>query len=156
MKLWTLFFLTLMLSSCQDFDFKKQSAEEIMQEELKSINWEEVDFYPTFQNCGLVTSKEESKVCFETQIKQAVSNRLSQQQILTSKSAQDTVILELFITEEGEALLKTISISDELSAQNPDLDDWLKEAISELPDLYPAQKRSVPVPLRSELPIILK
>ncbi|SDG64040.1 hypothetical protein [Psychroflexus sediminis] len=127
-----------------------------MQEELKSINWEEVDFYPTFQNCGVVTSKEESKACFETQIKKAVSNRLKQQQIITSTSAQDTVILELFITEKGEARLETISISDEISSRNPDLGNWLKEAISQLPEVYPAQKRSVPVPLRTELPIILK
>lgn len=156
MKLWTPFFLILILCSCKDFDLKKQSANEILQEEIKSINWEEVDFYPTFENCGVITSKQESKTCFETEIKKAIRHRLSQQQIITSKTTQDTVVLELFISADGEAKLKTIRISEDISSQNPELDNWLKEAISKLPEVYPAQKRSVPVPLRTEVPIILR
>ncbi|MBZ9787872.1 hypothetical protein LB456_10435 [Psychroflexus sp. CAK57W] len=156
MKLWTPLFLILILSSCKDFNLKKQSAEEILQEEMKAINWKEVDFYPTFQDCGVVTSKQESKVCFETQIKKAVSNRLSQQQITTSEASLDTLVLELYITEEGEARVENLRISDKISSQNPKLEGWLKEAISNLPDLYPAQKRSVPVALRTELPILLE
>lgn len=156
MKLWTSLFLVLILFSCKDFDLKKQSADEILQEEMKTINWSEVDFYPTFENCGVVTSKPESKTCFETEIKKAIRNRLSQQQIITSKTTQDTVILELYISAEGEAMLKTIKISDDISSQNPELDTWLREAIAQLPEVYPAQKRSVPVPISTELPIILK
>ena len=156
MKLLTLLFLILTLYSCKEFDLKKQSADEILQEELKSINWKEVDFYPTLQDCGVVTSKQASKTCFETEIKKAIRNRLSQHQIITSNTAQDTLILELFISTQGEAQLKAIQISDKITSQNSELKAWLKEAVSNLPEFYPAQKRSVPVSLRTELPIILK
>lgn len=156
MKSWISFLLILILCSCKDFDLKKQSADEMLQQELNSINWKEVDFYPTFQNCGVVTSKQESKACFETEIKKAISNRLSQQQIMTSNTAQDTLILELFISEEGNISIKNIKIPSNISSQNPELKNWLKESISDLPEIYPAQKRSVPVSLRTELPIVLK
>ena len=156
MKLWTSLFLILTLSSCKDFDFKKQSAEQIMEEELKSINWEEVDFYPTFQNCSTITSKAESKICFETEIKNKIGNHLEDKQLITSNSKQDTVVLELHISAEGKTNIKHLKISDHIASQNPELENWLKEAISKLSEIYPAQKRSVPVPLHTELPIILK
>ncbi|MFO7745489.1 MAG: hypothetical protein R6V36_08900 [Psychroflexus sp.] len=156
MKLWTPIFLVLILCSCKDLNLKKQSADEILQEELKSINWKEVDFYPTFDNCGVITSKEQSKTCFETEIKKAVRDQLSQRQIITTNSVQDTVVLELYISTEGETRIKNIKISSEISSQNPELKNWLNAAISGLPEVYPAQKRSVPVPLHTQLPIILK
>ena len=156
MKLWTPIFLVLILCSCKDLNLKKQSADEILQEELKSINWKEVDFYPTFDNCGVITSKEQSKTCFETEIKKAVRDQLSQRQIITTNSVQDTVVLELYISTEGETRIKNIKISSEISSQNPELKNWLNDAISGLPEVYPAQKRSVPIPLHTQLPIILK
>jgi hypothetical protein len=156
MKLWNPLFLILILCSCQEFDLKKHSADQILEEELKTINWQEVDFYPTFQNCGVITSKEESRTCFETEIRKAIGDRLNQQRVLTSNTAQDTILLELFISAEGEASIKDLSISEQVSNQNPNLEKWLKEAISQLPEVYPAQKRSVPVPLSTKLPIILK
>ncbi|MBZ9651404.1 hypothetical protein [Psychroflexus montanilacus] len=156
MKLWTSLFLILLLCSCKDFDLKKQSAEQIMEEEMKSINWKEVDFYPTFQNCGSVTSKSKSKTCFETEIKNNIGNHLSQYQLKTSNSIRDTVVLKLHISAEGDTKIKDLKISDHIASQNPELETWLKEAISQLPEVYPAQKRSVPVPLHTELPIILK
>ncbi|MFD0932621.1 hypothetical protein ACFQ0R_08455 [Psychroflexus salinarum] len=156
MKFWTPIFLVLILCSCNDLNLKKQSADEILQEELKSINWKEVDFYPTFDNCGVITSKEQSKTCFETEIKKAVRDQLSQRQIITTNSVQDTVVLELYISTEGETRIKNIKISSEISSQNPELKNWLNDAISGLPEVYPAQKRSVPIPLHTQLPIILK
>lgn len=156
MKYWFPFLLILLLSSCNEFNLQKHSAEEILHEELKSINWKEVDFYPTFNGCGAITSKEESKTCFETEIKKAINNRLSQHQIVTSSTSQDTLILELFISIDGKTELKSITIPDSISSQNPKLKSWLYTAISDLPEFYPAQKRSVPVSLKTELPIILK
>lgn len=156
MNRWFIFLLAATLISCKDFNLKKHSADEILQKELKSINWSEVDFYPTFEDCGVVTSKLESKTCFEAQIRETVRHRLSQQQIITTKKSPDTVILKLSITKEGEAQIKNIKVSEEISSQNPQLTDWLQDAISKLPEVYPAQKRGVPVPLDTQLPIILK
>jgi hypothetical protein len=156
MKRGVTFLLIILLSSCNEFNLQKQSAEEILQEELKSINWKEVDFYPTFKGCGVITSKEESKNCFETEIKEAINHRLSQHQIITTNTAQDTIILELFISTAGKTELQSITMPDTISAQNPKLKNWLHAVVSDLPEFYPAQKRSVPVALKTKLPIILK
>ncbi|MBZ9777371.1 hypothetical protein LB452_00415 [Psychroflexus sp. CAK8W] len=156
MKFCFWFLSLLLLLSCKDFDLKKQSADQILEKEMKSINWNEVDFYPTFQNCGTITSKAESKTCFETKIKNTISDYLASHQISTTSSTQDTLIVNIFITVEGDLNIEEIRIPDKINSQNPHLREILKKAISKLPEVYPAQKRSVPVSLRTELPIILK
>jgi hypothetical protein len=156
MKYWFLYLMISCFISCKDFNFEKESAEEILKQELKSINWQEVDFYPTFQTCETVTSKQESKTCFETEVKASVYNRLSQEEIITFNQEQDTVILELSISKKGEATMDVLKIPEGISSNNPQLNLWLKEAIDNLPELYPAQKRGVPVALRTQLPILLE
>jgi hypothetical protein len=156
MKSWFWFLSILLLVSCKDFDLKKQSADQILEKEMKSINWNEVDFYPTFQNCGTITSKAESKICFKTKIKKTISDYLASHQISTTSSTQDTLVIKFFITAEGALNIEEIRIPDKIDSQNPQLREVLKKAISELPEMYPAQKRSVPVSLHTQLPIILK
>jgi hypothetical protein len=157
MNRWlTVFLFVITLTSCQEFDFKKQSAEEILEKELKSINWNEVDFYPTFDSCGSVTSKEESKTCFENKIKTSIENKLIKEKVITTNQSQDTIIIALHISEEGETQINGLKIPDQILERNPDLKDWLTEVINELPKIHPAQKRSVPVSLQTQLPIILK
>ena len=157
MNRWlTVFLVVLTLTSCQEFDLKKQSAEDILEEELKSIDWKEVDFYPTFDSCGSVTSKEESKSCFEKTIKTSIENKLLKEKVITSKHSQDTVMIALFISAKGETEIKDLQIPDQVLEKNPELQDWLTEVITALPKVYPAQKRSVPVDLQTQLPIILE
>lgn len=155
MKKWLCFIVVIGLISCKDLNLKKESADEILQEELKSINWKEVDLYPTFQTCETVTSKVESKVCFETEMKNAIHNYLSKKEIVTFNTTQDTLVLSLFISVNGEIKLKNIKLSQDIASENQELDTWLNEAIEKLPEIYPAQKRSVPISLNAELPIVL-
>jgi len=156
MNRWLTLFLILSLLSCKDFNFEKQSADEILEQELNSINWAEVDFYPTFQTCGIVTSKAESKTCFEDEIKNSISLRLSQEEISTSNKEQDTILVDLFINAEGKTSVQQVVIPSQVTLKNPQINSWLEEAIFQLPEIYPAQKRGVPVALHTQIPIILQ
>ncbi|WP_019039685.1 hypothetical protein [Psychroflexus tropicus] len=147
---------TITLASCQDFDLKKQSANEILEQEIKSINWNEVDFYPTFTTCGIITSKQESKSCFENQIKKTIRDRLEKVELITSVQTKDTLIVKLFISSNGDTRIDGFKIQDELRDKNPEIKNWLREAISELPEIFPAQKRSIPVSLHAQIPILIK
>ena len=156
MNRWLILILILSLLSCKDFNFKKQSADEILEQEINSINWKEVDFYPTFQICGIVTSKAESKTCFEDEIKNKISSRLSQQKISSSNKERDTILVDLFINAKGKISIQQVVIPDQVILKNPQINSWLEEAIFQLPETYPAQKRSVPVALHIQIPIILQ
>ena len=51
--------------SCNYFDAKKVSADDILEEELQTFTWNEVDEYPSFEMCDSLSSKAEKKQCFE-------------------------------------------------------------------------------------------
>lgn len=155
MNRWFLFLLVVLLLSCKDFELKKQSADQILEEQLKSINWNEVDFYPRFNNCGTINSKDESKICFDSEIKKAISKHLEGQKIASSNTSNDTLLLKLFVTKEGVLSLEKLIIPEKIELENPKLRSLLNESIETLPKLSPAQKRSVPVPLHTQLPIII-
>ena len=57
--------LLLLCLGCQNFETKKISSDEIIQEELKEFNWQEVEVYPSFKECESFTETQEKKTCFE-------------------------------------------------------------------------------------------
>ena len=61
-----LLILSLFFCSCENFETKKISSETFVKDEIKSINWRDVDQYPIFKNCELVSNKEQQKSCFES------------------------------------------------------------------------------------------
>ena len=54
----------MLFNSCQYFDKQVPSEKELLQKELKSINWNEVDEYPSFVDCNKMDSKTERQQCF--------------------------------------------------------------------------------------------
>ena len=49
-----LLILSLFFYSCEYFETKKISSETFVKDEIKSINWKDVDQYPIFKNCELI------------------------------------------------------------------------------------------------------
>lgn len=52
-------------ASCQYFSTEKISSESIYEEELKSINWTDVDTFPAFPGCDDLIAQEAQKNCFK-------------------------------------------------------------------------------------------
>ena len=59
-----LLFLTLLFNSCQYFDKQVPSEKELLQKELKSINWKEVDEFPSVVDCDKIDNKTLRQQCF--------------------------------------------------------------------------------------------
>jgi len=156
MKPCVLLILVCFGLSCQKADFKKRSAEDILDSEMQQMNWDEVDFYPTFAYCEEVTSKVESLTCFKQTIKTSITESLTKRNLTRTNPKADTVSLHIYVDRSGNTRIKTIDISETTATKNPKLKQWLEESIQDLPQAYPAQKRSVPVSLEVKLPIILK
>jgi len=56
--------LTLSLYSCQYLNRQIPDQDELLQKELKSINWNQVDELPNFTSCDSVADKTQKKQCF--------------------------------------------------------------------------------------------
>lgn len=153
MRIFSVLVLILCLTSCDYFDKKKVSAEDILNEELKSFNWNEVDEFPSFTLCDSFSTKLERRQCFETTLTKSISDYLGASTFVVSQSVNDTVVMMFQISETGQLTVLDIHISDEIKAQIPELDSLLKQSVYDLPTIHPALKRGQQVKTEFKMPI---
>ena len=113
----------LILTSCNYFNVKKTSSEEILKDELQSFNWNEVDEFPTFSSCDSSTTKQQRKDCFETTLANHILNKLSQEKMIVSHDLNDTIVIEFKLSEKGRISILNIKIEDETIKELPKLEE---------------------------------
>ncbi len=146
----------LILTSCNYFNIKKTSSEEILKDELQSFNWNEVDEFPTFASCDSSSTKQERKDCFETILANHILNKLSQEKMIVSHDLNDTIIIEFKLSEKGKISILNMKIEDETMRNLPKLKEQIIVSIDSLPEIFPAIKRGQHVITQFKLPIIIK
>ena len=156
MKNLTIFILILCLSSCDYFDKKKVNSQDIVNEELQTFNWKDVDEYPSFQTCESSSSKQESKQCFEATLTSHITSQLAQEKIVVTKDINDTVIINFLISEKGELNVLSINNSDSIKSQIPEIDSFFRQSLNDLPEIQPAFKRGQHVKTEFKLPVVIK
>ncbi|NJX15867.1 hypothetical protein [Tamlana crocina] len=155
MKFFIVSILVLMLSSCENFKVKKTSSEAILKEELQTFNWNDVDEYPSFENCESSISKAEKKVCFQHTLTNHITGFLMNERIVVSQDIYDTVLLQMQVSKRG--MLKLIGAKiDSLTIQEiPELDSIIKNSLDSLPKIFPAIKRGQQVTTEFSLPLVI-
>ncbi|MDN3595487.1 hypothetical protein [Zunongwangia endophytica] len=148
--------LVLLVISC-NFETKKISSEEVLEQESRALNWKEVDEYPAFEDCQQETELAAAKRCFETKVAENLYAYLEKQQPVVSKSIDDTIFIYLEVTKTGKPEIDSISVIDStVTNQLPKIANWLRESIDSLPKIYPASKRGIPVSTAFKMPIVIK
>jgi len=131
-------------------------SEDLLNEELQTFNWNDVDIYPTFDSCDSITDKMESKACFQRILLNKVSSYLKEQNIVVSEDVNDTVKMHLEINKLGDLKVQEIHMATETRTHIPELDSLLRQSLEELPKIYPAIKRNQHVTTVFELPVIVR
>ena len=155
MKQLYVFILVFMLSSCVYFNVKKTSSEAILNEELETFNWNDVDAYPTFSSCDSMSTKQEKKQCFENHLTTRIFSFLESEGIVVSQDINDTIVLNFQVSETGVLLLSSSKIDSLTLQEIPNIKTLLSKSIDSLPKIYPAIKRGQQVKTAFELPVII-
>lgn len=155
MRLTAAFLLIILCVSCDIFG-GKPSKEELVNREMQSINWNEVDQYPLFEACDETADKTQQRRCFQTTFTNQVFETLQNNHIVVHKSLNDTVKVHMLISNTGTIKITGIEKTDVINKQIPQLDSIINESLKQLPKLYPAIKRDIPVSTKIKLPIVLK
>lgn len=151
-----IFFLILLsFTSCNYFDAKKIATEDILEEELKTFNWNEVDAYPVFTSCENSIEKEDRKHCFENTLSSYITNSLANETIIVTQDINDTILLEIQISESGILDLKSIKVDSITRLEIPNIETLLSNSLQTLPQIHPALKRNKPVKTEFKLPIVI-
>lgn len=152
-----MFFLGMIwMASCNYFNVKKTSSEAILNEELKTFNWNEVDEYPVFKSCDTSINKNQKEKCFETTLLEIMTLRLYQNEILVSQDIYDTIFVEFKVDDKGVLEITRTEIDSLIITEISEIESYLYESIDSLPVIYPALKRGQQVTTKFKLPLIIK
>lgn len=130
--------------------------EDLLEEELQTFNWNEVDTYPTFSNCDSMTSKEDNKICFQNTLINGVNEFLAEQNIIVTNDVFDTIRLHIVIDKQGVLEVESMKIHDETVQEIPHIDSLLRQSLKSVPKIFPAIKRGQQVTTTFELPVIVR
>tara|TARA_R110001583_G_scaffold38897_4_gene125361 strand:+ start:2334 stop:2810 length:477 start_codon:yes stop_codon:yes gene_type:complete len=155
MKQLYVFILVLMLTSCEYFNVKKTSSEAILNEELKTFNWDDVDEYPAFSICDSLNTKQEKKQCFESKLTNEIFNFLENEVIVVTQDINDTINLSFQVSEKGELSLLNFEVDSLTIREIPNIKTLIHQSLDSLPNIFPAIKRGQQVKTQFELPIII-
>src|SRR5690606_31092320 len=114
MKRVVVIFCCLFLVSCNWMTSKKEVKESLIRKELETINWNDVDRYPLFENCDETKSREQQKRCFENGFNQHFLKSLQQQPLIVHRNLNDTLKILLLIGKKGEVSILQIKKSKEI------------------------------------------
>ena len=151
-----LLIFSLFCTSCDGIITQKKSSEEFLEEELKTINWNDVDTYPLFKGCNENDSKELQKKCFETLIHNHISKYLNQEQLISTVPISDTLMISIQLTAKSEVTILDIEGDSLTFSTFPELKQLLYESLYSLPQAAPALKRGVPVKTQFKMPLVIK
>tara|TARA_B000000609_G_C23916868_1_gene211365 strand:+ start:54 stop:539 length:486 start_codon:yes stop_codon:yes gene_type:complete len=154
----TLIIIFCFLSISCEFDFqidKKITVDEFINEELKSLNWNDVDQYPVFENCLEINNVKNKNNCFVETITGSFRENLKTNNLVLNRTLIDTVRMFLKVNKIGKISIENMTISEQNNKYREVITKSFENTVSSLPKLYPAIKRGQAVDVRFNIPIII-
>ena len=150
MRYFLLICLLFSFTSCEYFSFEKNKNIEKIDVD---VDFTSVDVSPSFKVCDSLIEKEKKNTCFRTTLRQEISSSLAKQSIQVPQSVDETIEVAITIQSNKEVKLTSIKSSDSLMVILPSLKAILKKSVEELPAVYPAIQRGIPLTTVYKLPI---
>lgn len=151
-----LFILFILITSCQFFDNKIPDEEELLQEELKKINWNEVDHYPIVFSCDSILDKLQQKECFFQFLTETIQAKIGIDTIQILYPQLDTLSVKVTINTDASVYFEIQKPTDSVSYNIQTIDSILQSRLTNFPLVKPAIKQGVKVKSQFVLPIIIK
>ncbi len=156
MKQYYLFLVFLFFNSCQYFDKQIPSEKELLQKELKSINWKEVDEYPSVVDCEKIEDKKQRQQCFFEVLTLLIQEKLSVDTLSILYPELDTIEVKVTVFPNATIQFEPQFPKDSVAYDKIKIDSILKARLVDFPKINPAIKRGIPVKTQFILPVILK
>ena len=156
-KLIQLFFLLLIFNSCQYFEKQVPDEKALLEQELKKINWNEVDEFPSVLQCDTIKDAEIKRQCFFDYMVQTIQERIGIDTLRFEYPEIDTINVKITINPDSSLQFETQYPNDSIALENKTkIDSILTSRLSDFPKVEPAIKRGVKVKTQFVLPVIIK
>ena len=159
MQFKQIFFLILLFvssTSCDYFNKPIPSKEALLEKELKAIDWNKVDQYPSIVECDSIENLTQKQQCFFEYLTSVIQQKLSQDEITFNGIDMDTIIVKVIVYPDAAIEFQPQFPQDSVAYDTIKIDSLLKERLKDFPRINPAIKRGIPVKTQFVLPVILK
>lgn len=146
----------LILNSCQYFDRQVPSKEVLLEKELKTINWNEVDEFPSISDCEKIEDKTMQRSCFFEFLTQQIQSRLDIDTLSILYPQLDTIEVRVTVFPDSTLKFEPQFPKDTVAYDTIKIDSILHARLVDFPKVNPAIKRGIPVKSQFILPVILK
>jgi hypothetical protein len=149
--------LLLFFASCQYFEKQIPSEKELLEQELKKVDWNKVDEYPTVADCDSLTDANLRKQCFFEYLTSTIQQKLNVDTPLNKLYPEiDTIQVKVTVSPDASLQFEPQFPNDSVAYNSVKIDSILQARLVDLPKVHPAIKRGVPVKTQFILPVILK
>ena len=132
------------------------SEKELLQKELKAINWKEVDEYPSVVDCEKIEDRNQRQQCFFEILTQLIQEKLSVDTLSVLYPELDTIEVKVTVFPNATMRFEPQFPKDSVAYDTIKIDSILKARLVDFPKINPAVKRGIPVKTQFILPVILK
>lgn len=153
-KLWAILIICSFIS-CDLFKSKDKKTQELINQEMLGIDWNDVDNYPLFENCDEILTKTVQRDCFERELLDHFSAILQEFEFVLNGDIDPTVYVDFIIDKEGRISVLDIEKDRAIDVQMPEFDGIIIQSLKGLSPLAPALKRGIPVKAKFRIPIVL-
>lgn len=156
MKKITFYILLLSVVSCQYFDKQVPSEQELLNKQMKEINWKEVDEYPSVADCEAISDETLRKQCFFEFLTSAIQQKLCVDSLSVLFPKLDTLAVRVSVNPDATMQFEPQFPIDTVAYDTIKIDSILRLKLVDFPKVNPAIKRGIPVKTQFVLPIIIK
>ena len=149
-------FLVSLCFSCQYFEKKVPNEKELLEKQLKEINWNEVDEYPSVADCEKLTDETQRKQCFFEFLTATIQQKLAVDTLSTLFPKLDTIEVKVTIFPNSTMEFEPQFPKDSVAYDTIKIDSILRIRLVNFPKVNPAIKRGIPVKTKFVLPVIIK
>lgn len=142
--------------SCHYFEKEVPSEKELLDKQMKEINWKEVDEYPSVSECEKLSDKSEREQCFFEFLTQTIQQKLSIDTLSVLCPELDTIEVKVTVFPNATLKFEPQFPKDSVAYDTIKIDSILHARLIDFPKVNPAIKRGIPVKTQFVLPVILK
>ena len=146
----------VLLQSCQYLEKKVPSESALLAKELKDINWQEVDEYPSVADCEKLKDVWQRKQCFFDYMQATMEQKLAVDTLATLFPKLDTIEVKVTVFPDAKLTFEPKFPKDSVAYDTIKIDSILHARLINFPKVNPAIKRGIPVKTQFVLPVIIK
>ena len=146
----------MLLQSCHYFEKKVPNEKELLDKQMKEINWNEVDEYPSVADCEKLKDATQRKQCFFEFLTTTIQQKLAVDTLSAMFPKLDTIEVKVTVLPNSDMQFQPQFPKDSVAYDTIKIDSILRVRLVDFPKVNPAIKRGIPVKTQFVLPVIIK